>query len=417
MHLRVTTLALVALSAAANDWPQWRGPDLNGISRETGLPLRWSPEENIAWKLAMPSFSGSTPAIWGERIFVNVVEGDDLYIWCVDRARGALVWKRRMGGGNQIMRKQNMSSPSPVTDGKHVWMMTGTGILKGFDFDGNELWARDIQKDYGRFGLNHGYGSSPLLWEDGIYVQVLHGMKTTDPSYVLRIDKMTGKTVWRVERPHKAIHESPDSYCTPALLRYRGKTEIVINGADTVTGHDPATGRELWRGNGFNPDNNPANRIIASPVAYDGVVYAPTRIRPLQAFRAGGRGDITQSHHVFSFQNGPDVPTPVIDGKYFYSIGDKGIAWCLDARTGKEIYGGKRIRNGTYSSSPILADGRIYITSEDGVTTVLKAGPEFEILAENNLNDYCLSTTAISGGQIFLRTTKHLWCIGKRAER
>jgi outer membrane protein assembly factor BamB len=140
-------------------------------------------------------------------------------------------------------------------------------------------------------------------------------------------------------------------------------------------------------------------------------------VRPLQAFRAGGRGDVTASHRLWSFEQGPDVPSPVTDGKYFYSINDRGIAWCLDAATGAEIYGGKRLKPAIYSASPVLADGKIYITSEEGTTTVLKAGPEFEILAENAFDDYTLSSPAISDGQIFLRTEHHLWCIGKRSRQ
>ena len=136
-----------------------------------------------------------------------------------------------------------MSTPSPVTDGSRVWVMTGTGILKAFDFEGRELWMRDIQKDYGRFGLNWGYGSSPLLDGDSLFVQVLHGMRTDDPSYLLRIDKETGKTIWKVERPTDARAESPDAYTTPALLRYGGTKEIVLTGGDVVTGHDPADGQ------------------------------------------------------------------------------------------------------------------------------------------------------------------------------
>ena len=184
-------VVLLAATASAN-WPQWRGPELNGLSAERNLPLKWTPAENVAWKLAMPDRSGSTPIVWGERVFLNVAEGEDLSLWCVDRSKGAVVWKRKLGGGNTRMRKHNMSSPSPVTDGKSVWVMTGTGLLKGFDFEGRELWARDIQKDYGAFGLNWGYASSPLLHEDSLYVQVLHGMNTDDPSYVLRVDKKTG---------------------------------------------------------------------------------------------------------------------------------------------------------------------------------------------------------------------------------
>ena len=416
--IRIIYLAALAIfSVAAENWPQWRGPGLNGISNEKDLPVRWTRDENVAWKLPLPSWSGATPIIWGDRIFLNVAEKEDLSLWCVDRAQGGVLWKKHLAGGNFKIGKQNLSSPSPVTDGTSVYAMTGNGIVKGFDFAGHELWARDIQKDYGQFGLNWGYGSSPLLFEDALYIQVLHGMKTRDPSYLLRIDKKTGKTVWRIERPTEAVHESPDSYTTPVVLRYGGKVEIVVSGGDCVTGHDAATGKEIWRGNGFNVQKDPNYRVIASPVVSDGVIYTPTRVRPLQAFRAGGHGDITGTHLLWAFQNGPDVPTPVTDGTYFYTVNDRGIAWCLDAKTGKEIWGPQRIHKATYSASPVLADGKIYITDEDGVTSVFKAGPKFELVAENNLDDYTLSSMAISGGQLFIRTAQNLYCIGKRPAR
>lgn len=421
MRITIKIIALLALltfntAVSAEDWPQWRGPNLNGVSSEKNLPVRWTNEENVAWKLAMPSWSGSTPVIWRDRIFLNVADGEDLYLWCVDKNKGALIWKQLLGAGNVKLRKQNMSSPSPVTDGKSVYVMTGTGVLKGFDFSGKELWSRNIQKDYGEFGLNWGYASSPLLFEDSLYVQVLHGMKTDDPSYVLRIDRKTGKTRWKIERPTDAIRESPDSYSTPALLRYGKTTELVITGGDCVTGHDLATGKELWRANGLNPNNEPFYRIVASPVIFNEIVYAPTRIKPLLALRSGGRGDISSSHVLWATPNGPDVPTPVTDGKYFYIVNDRGIMWCLDAKTGAEIYSQQRIKLGTYSASPVLADDKIYITNEDGLTTVVKAGPKFEVLAENALNDYCLSSPAISDGQIFIRTAANLYCIGKKTK-
>ena len=419
--MRVRTLqilaAVILLStlARAENWPQWRGPALNGVSTEKNLPVKWTTAENVAWKLAMPAWSGSTPIIWRDRIFLNVAEPDtNIYLWCVDKTSGKMLWRKLLSGGDVKMRKQNMSSPSPVTDGKAVYVMTGTGILKGFDFAGKELWSRDVQKDYGSFGLNWGYASSPLLFEDSLYVQVLHGMKTDDPSYVLRIDKKTGKTVWKVERPTNAIREAPDSYTTPALLKYGKNTEIVITGGDCVTGHDPATGKELWRANGLNPDNNPSYRIVASPIVFNDVIYAPTRVKPLLAIRAGGRGDITTSHLIWSTMNGPDVPTPVTDGKYFYIVNDRGIMWCLDAKTGTEIYGQQRLKPGTYSGSLVLGDDKLYITNEEGLTTVIKAGPKFEVVAENPLNDYSLSSPAISDGQIFLRTATNLYCIGKK---
>ena len=248
------------------------------------------------------------------------------------------------------MMKQNMSSPSPVTDGTHVWVMTGTGILKAFDFAGKEIWTRDIQKDYGRFGLQWGYGSSPLLHDDALYVQVLHGMHTDAPSYVLRIDKATGKTVWRVERPTRRGIESPDAYTTPALLRYGGSTEIVMTGGDVVTGHDPATGKELWRADGLNPSNDGNYRIVASPVVYGDVIYravARAADARAQGRRARRRHQVAPALVV---RNGPDVPTPVTDGTYLYVVNDRGIMSGASTRKpARRLYGRQRLRSGTYS--------------------------------------------------------------------
>jgi outer membrane protein assembly factor BamB len=413
----VVVMAGAVSGLRAENWPQWRGPRMNGTSTERALPVKWSTTENVSWSLAMPAFSGSTPIIWGEHVFLNTADGDELQLWAVNRAKGDVLWKRPLDTGNVKMRKQNMSSPSPVTNGKTVWVMTGTGILKAFDFSGKEIWARDIQEDYGRFGLNWGYASSPLFHNGALFVQVLHGMKTDDPSYLLRIDGASGKTVWRVERPTDAIQESPDSYATPALLRYGNTEEIVLVGGDVATGHDPATGRELWRVRGLNPDNNPAYRIVASPIVHSGVVYAPTRVKPLTAIKSGGRGDITDTHRLWSFDRGPDVPTPVTDGQYFYIVDDRGVVHCLDAKTGAIVYGPQRLKPGTYSSSPVLADGHIYVTNEDGLTSVFRAGPKFEVVSENALDDYCLSSPAISEGQIFIRTTGRLWVIGERKQK
>ncbi len=416
--LAVALLMAVTLAAGvarAENWPAWRGPTGDGVSTETGLPVEWDTERNIAWKLPMPAWSGSTPIVWGDRIFLNVaVDDDDIELWCLDRDSGERIWQRHLSGGNRRLRKQNMSSPSPVTDGEHVWVMTGTGILKAFDIDGNERWMRDIPASYGPFGLNWGYASSPLLHDGALFVQVLHGMRTDDPSYVLRIDALDGETVWRVERPTLAVRESPDSYSTPALLEYDGTTEIVITGGDAVTGHDPETGQELWRADGLNPTRQRDYRIVASPLVHDGVIYAPTRVRPLLALRPGGRGDVLDTHVVWSSDDGPDVPTPVTDGEYFYVVNDRGIVYVTDAKTGAPVYGPERIRRGTYSASPVLADGRIYVTNESGMTTVLRTGPEFEVLAENDFDDYVLSSPAVSEGQLFIRTTGHLYAIGDR---
>jgi outer membrane protein assembly factor BamB len=480
--MRKQLLVMCVLSVAAGatlvaeNWPHWRGPSRNGVSAETGLPVSWSakcipapdpagkPEaaaaeaapgieapdgqrggrggrgqregrpvtplacsdfetENVAWRLPLPAYSGSTPIIWGDTIFLNVAtayNSGELELWSVDRRTQTVAWKRPIAGENHMERKQNMSSPSPVTDGRHVWVMTGVGVLKAFDFAGNELWSRNIQTDYGRFGLNWGYASSPLLQDDALYVQVLHGMKTDDPSYVLKIDKMTGKTVWHVERPTDAIVESPDSYTTPLWVDLGGgRAELVITGGDVVTGHNPETGRELWRADVLNPSNNRNYRIVASPTFAGGLVIAPTRNNPMTAIRPGGSGDVSTSHVAWQFAQGPDVPTPVSDGTLLYVVRDGGVVFALDLQTGATVYGPERLPPGTYSASPILADGKIYVTTEEeGITTVFRAGPKFEILSSNSLaNDcapYCLSTVAISEGQIFMRTASYLWAIGER---
>jgi outer membrane protein assembly factor BamB len=417
--MSVVAACVAGATVGADNWPQWRGPDLNGVSRERGLTSTWTPVENVAWKLAMPSRSGATPIVWSDTVFLNVAlnpTAGDLELWSIDRNSGAVRWKRPMGGGNHVQRKQNMSSPSPVTDGTAVWAMTGTGILKAFDFTGTELWMRDIQKEYGKFGLNWGYASSPLLYEDALYVQVLHGMRTDDPSYLLRLDKKTGRTVWRAERQTDAQQESPDAYSTPAVLKYGNTTEIAITGGDVVTGHDPATGKELWRVRGLNPENRGDYRIVASPLVAGGLLIAPTRESPMLAVKPGGRGDVTATHVAWSFtRGGPDVPTPVSDGRYVYVVNDRGVVHCLDLKTGQIVYGPQRLRPGTYSASPVLADGRIYVTSEDGVTSVFAAGPEFKVVAENAIEEYTLSSVAVSNGQIFLRTEKHLYAIGKKS--
>jgi outer membrane protein assembly factor BamB len=466
MPYAIALIAVLAFQAPISNWPHWRGPSHDGISKETGLPSSWGAKcldgtgpqpaaaqaqsltpaqgrgrgggregrpvlnvscnkmetTNIAWKLQLPAYSGSTPIIWGNTIFLNMATASNtgsLELWAIDRTNQAILWKRPLAGGNHMERKQNMSTPSPVTDGKSVWVMTGVGVFKAFDFAGKELWSRDLQKEYGAFGLNWGYASSPLLRGNALYVQVLHGMKTDDPSYVMKIDAATGKTVWRVERLTQAVSESPDSYTTPAWIDAGGRPELVIVGGDVVSAHDPVTGKEFWRADVLNPQRSQNYRIIASPTIVDGLIIASTRNNPLVAMRPGGNGDVAASHVAWTFPQGPDVPTPVSDGKLLYIVRDNGVVFALDVKTGQTIYGPERLPSGTYSASPILADGKIYVTTEEeGLTTVFRAGPKFEVLSSNSLledcSPYCLSTVAISEGQLFIRTASYLWAIGDR---
>jgi len=424
----------MAMSSAAicedmrDYWPQWRGPDLNGVSTGArNLPETWSETENIVWKTHLPSWSGGTPVVWGNQIFVTSPSepesgqsegGSRLLLVCLAKEDGRPLWMRDLDSGNRGHHKQNMSSPSPVTDGTHVWAMTGTGTVAALTMEGDIVWKFNLQKEYGPFGLNFGYGSSPLLHDGKLFVQVLHGYTTDAPSYVMAFDGATGKVLWRVERPTTALSESHDAYTTPTLVANDGKTQIVVSGGDYVTGHDPETGAEIWRAAGLNPRNSRRNRIIVSPVAVDGIVYACSSRKPLLALRGGGMGDVTASHLAWKWEqpSGPDVPTPACDGKYLYIVDDHGAATCLDAKTGATIYGPERTAKGIVSASPVIADGKIYITNEDVVTTVLAAGSEFKILATNTLpsEGKTLSSLAVSEDRIYLRTPAHLYCIGKK---
>jgi outer membrane protein assembly factor BamB len=405
----------LAASASAADWPQWRGPQWTGSSPDQGLPSKWSATENVAWSVDLPGHSAATPIVSGDTVYVTAPEGEGVQLLSLDRRDGKVRWKKTLGpAAGHAHRKHNMSSPSPVTDGRNVYAMTGSGVLKAFAADGRELWTRDFPAEYGAFGLNWGYASSPLLLDGVLFVPVLHGMKTDAPSYVVAVDATSGKNRWKVDRPTPAVQEAPDAYTTPTFVKAPGGTEIVVTGGDVVTGHDPATGKELWRSSGLNPTGDPWYRIVASPLAVDGLVIAPTRRKPMLAIKGGGRGDVTTSHRVWSYDAGPDVPTPATDGTLLYVLDDKGLVSCLDVKTGQVLYGPQRIAVGTYSASPVVADGKVYAVSEDGLTTVLKAGPKFEVLGENALGDTTLATPAVAGGQLFIRTAKKLFCLGAR---
>lgn len=453
LSLLASTLPTGAAAAAAH-WPSWRGPNGDGTTTAArNLPETWSPEKNIKWKREMPAWSGSSPMVWGDRIFVNSPSkeeavakpaeeraagtapaparkrpgggrgpavsgpgGQEILLLCLSRETGEELWRRQYDQGNQIQMKHNSSSPTPVSDGKHVWAISGNGMVACFDFAGNEKWKFDIVKTYGKIGTNFGYGSSPLLLDGKLIVQVLHGMKTDDPSYVFALDAGTGKVLWRVERPTDAPRETPDAYTTPALVTVDGKKQVVISGGAFVTGHDPETGAELWRGGGLNPTNAGNYRVISSPVVRGGLVFTPTRQTPLLVFKAGGKGDISQSQLAWSWtgKGAPDVPTPVSDGERFYMVDDGGAITCLDAKTGALVYGPEDTGIGRTSSSPILADGKIYVTSETAETAVIEAGPKYRLIAKNSLDgSYTLCTPAFVDNEIILRTGTHLYCIRK----
>jgi outer membrane protein assembly factor BamB len=441
-------LAFLSISGflfAEDNWPHWRGPRHNGIVDAKDLPMKWSATENIVWKTPLPSWSAATPIIWGDRIFITSPSksepkpkpekkqeeeqsqsqrrrrrsaldpgGPKLLLLCISKKDGKILWEHELDDKNQIHRKQNDATPSPVTNGKHVWVVTGTGKVSAFDMDGKPVWTKDLQKDYGPFGHNWGYGSSPLLHDGSLIVEVLHGMRTDDPSYVVSLNAATGKVQWHQERPTDAEMESPDAYTTPVLLEHEGKTEIVISGGDYVTGHDFETGKEIWRAAGLNPLKRRNYRVVPTPIIVDGIIYAPTRKKPLLALKVGGTGDITESHLVWKYEGSaaPDVPSPVSDGKYFYMVDDRGLVTCLDAKTGTLIWGPETTTEGIVSASPIFGDGKLYIINEKGVTSIVSVEPEFKLLATNELDgSYTLASPAVAGSQLFIRTSTHLYCI------
>jgi outer membrane protein assembly factor BamB len=406
-------LAIGSTALVAENWPSWRGPTNTGVSTETDLPVSWSSKENVLWKLPLPGVSGSTPIVWDDRVFLTVADGGNLELWSVERTQGTVLWKRHLDTGNEKKRKGNLSSPSPVTDGKRVWALTGTGTLRAFDFGGRELWSRNLQNEYGRFGILHGYSSSPLLHGSSLYIQVLHGFHTDDPSYLLALDTKSGQTRWRVERPTDAPREAPDAYTTPALLESADGIVIVVSGADYVTGHAAESGEELWRIPGLNPTRNPMQRIVASPVVRMNLIYVPSRVKPFLAMQASGLSGRIAPDVTWKTDRGPDVPSPVVTESSVYLLNDSGILWQLEAATGNVIWGPKRLETSSYSASPVLADGRLYATNENGLTTVVSAGAEFNILAINDVGENTLASLAISEGQIFLRTARHLFCIGE----
>jgi outer membrane protein assembly factor BamB len=438
-----------ALSAA--NWPSWRGPNGDGTTTAKGLPETWSSTANIKWKREMPAWSGSSPMVWGDKIFLNSPSkeevqpqaepdpkakkrpgasrglgmngpgGQEILLVCLSRATGEELWRKQYDRGNEIKMKQNMSSPTPVTDGKLIWVVSGNGMVACFDFNGNEKWKFDMPKHHGALGIQFGYGSSPLLLDGKLIFQVLQGTVRRDlpkhePSFVFALNAADGKPLWKVERPTDAEHETPDSYTTPTFVAVGGKKQIVVSGGAYVTGHDLDSGKELWRGGGLNPAKKRDYRVISSPVVRDGMIFVPTRVNPLIAFKAGGTGDITESHAAWKWttKGSPDVPTPVSDGERLYMADDQGAFTCVNAKTGELIYGPEQTGIGRTSGSPILADGKIYLTSESAETAVVEAGPKFRLIAKNSLDGtYTLSTPAIVDNEIIVRTGTHLYCIKK----
>jgi outer membrane protein assembly factor BamB len=414
-RLGASLLLLIALveTAAADNWPNWRGPHYNGVAPEGDYPTTWSSTQNVRWKLELPGKGSSTPIVWEDHIYLTCgIEGTNTVL-CVDR-QGKVLWQTSLGrervGKNK---KATGSNPSAATDGRHVYVYFKSGDLACLDLAGKIVWQHNLQQMYGADTLWWDLGTSPVLTEDCVVVAVVH----SGPSYLAGFEKGTGKLVWKQDRNLNAPSEAAQSYSTPLVLEHEGREMLVVLGADHVTGHDSATGKELWRVGGLNPRAQQFFRSIASPVALDGIVVAPyARGATLTGIRLGGSGDVTKSHVLWTKEGlGADVPTPAAKEGRAYVCTDRGEVACLDIQTGQTLWSGQVERNrNAYSSSPMLAGGNIYITREDGKTFVLKQGNEFKVVAENSLDgEFVVATPVFADGQILLRTLDRLYCIAK----
>ena len=418
-------------SSSADNWPQWRGPAFNGSSSEKNLPTNWSTSENVVWKTALPGFSGATPAIWGDHVFVSSPDAQkNLNLICLNRVDGALRWQKQVAVGDKMIGRNNAASPSPVTDGKTVFAMFATGDLAAYDFSGKELWTRNIAKDFGKFSLMWLYGSSPLLHKGKLYLQVLqrqpippdytHAIddKPDRESYLLCLDPKTGKDLWRHIRKTQANMESNESYSSPIPFEGKNGTEILIVGGNCATGHNANNGEEIWRCDGLNAKDGQWMRTVPSPVTGAGMIFvcAPKR-EPVFAIKSGGKGNITATHVAWKFDEYPsDCVTPLFyQDKLYVLDGDKQMVTCLDPKTGEKKWQGNLGVRDIFRSSPTGADGKIYCLSERGTVVVLDAGKEFKILSTIPMNEEPVrSSVAVSQGQLFIRTAQNLYCIGKK---
>jgi len=407
--LLLTLILSLFTTTRADDWHQWRGPHQNGVV-EGDFPTQWGEDENIVWKVQLPGWGTSTPAIWGEQIFVTTKIDEDNGLICLDRG-GEEQWRVTLGtAASNRNRKASAANPSPITDGKYVYAYYKSGDLACVDFDGNIVWQTNLQEEYGEDRLNWDLGTSPVLTSNGVVVAVMH----QGPSYVVALDRATGDLLWRQQRDLGAPAESRDSYTTPLVVDRDGQETILILGADHVTAHVAETGAELWRVGNLNPEEFRNYRSISSPVIAGDIVLAPyARGKTLTAIRAGGSGDVTSSHVLWTADVAADVPSPVVYQGRIYICGDRYEIHCLDLETGDVIWTERIPRsNYPFSASPIIAGGRLYCTREDGTTFVFELGEEPQLITENTLKENTYATPAFVDGRIYLRTSDYLFCIG-----
>lgn len=430
-------LALAALAAGGN-WPQWRGPDANGSSAETGLPDTCDPAA-AKWVAALPGASHATPAVWDERVFVTSTDPatKGLSGLCLSARDGRILWQRRLG--DEIKAPQNNgATPSPATDGQRVCFLFGSGDLAVLDMDGNLLWAKNLVREHGNFATQFGYSSSPLLWDGKLYIQILRrptpysgpaGAELPLVSLVLAFDFPSGRELWKHVRKSQAVGESNESYASAIPFSNNRRGELLIQGGDCLSGHDPATGNELWRYE-YNPDRETIWRLIPSPVTCgDLIVAGKPRGGPLFALRAGGEGTLQPAAVAWTCdERMSDSGSPLVyQGMIYVMQSDKSDPWAkgsksspgiyllvIDPATGKEAGRCKIAPRGAWRASPTGADGKIHVMSEEGEVVVVSAGPNGKILSRAKYDDGpACATIAAANHCLWIRTASKLTCIGK----
>lgn len=420
------TLMLTGACLRGENWPQWRGPTLNGSTTETNLKARLSKQSDLLWSTPMPGRSGATPVVWNDAIFVPSVDGrKNLLLLCVDRATGKIRWQRVVGAGDRVIGKNNMASCSASTDGKRVYALFGTGDFAAYDFDGTLIWQIRLSEKYGTFANMFLYGASPLLLNDRLYVPLLqrnpptygHAMDQMPErkSWLVCLDCASGKVVWNHERKTEAMEEAMEAYTTPMPFAGGKGMEIIVAGADCVTAHRPEDGVEVWRYAGLNRSKNPGGRIVPSAVTAPGFVFAigPKR-EQLVALRGGSSGLVGEEGVAWRTEaNIPDVPTPLFyQGHLFVLDGDRQTMTCFQPDNGQQFW---QVRLGIreiFYASPTGADGKIFCLSEDGTLVVLSAGAQPEVLSTTSFGEGpCMSSVAVSHGSLLIRTAENLHCL------
>jgi outer membrane protein assembly factor BamB len=413
---RLFAIALLLLPTAglsAEDWPMWRGPRGDGTTTDANLPLEWSAEKNVVWKTKLEFQGHGSPIVLGDRIYLlgvddptNVPKIDDptpkpRVLMALDRATGKPLWHRTVVEEplEPIHKLNSRASSTPAADAEHVYVSFLDGeemYVAAFDHQGEKVWERRP----GVFSSKHGYCSSPVLFENLVLVNGDHD----GPAYLVALDRETGETVWKTDRENRTR-----SYCTPIVRELGGRTQMLLSGSLSVCSYDPRTGERWWIVDG------PTEQFVASLVENKGMIFCTGGFpdRHVIGIDPTGSGNVTKTHVRWHHERRgvSYVPSPVAAGDWFFLSSDDGIGTCYDAVTGEVQW---QERMGRHYSGSLLADGeRVYYTDDDGTTKVVRAGPTFELLAENKLGEFTYSSPAISNDQLLIRGVEHLWCIGE----